>query len=264
MIKPDNMGSIYKITNIVNNKIIIGQTKYLRIRWSSYRSLLRKNRYSNGHLQNAWNKYGEQNFKFEVIFTCPVQDLDFHEIRLIDLYDSTNREKGYNLDSGGKRPEHSEETKEKIRQWNLGRKMSDEAKEKMSASRMGNKNHAFGKHQSEEHKKKRARSGEENGMYGKTISDEHKRKLSEVHKGKPLLEEHRRKIGEANHRNMTPEMRQKLRELKLGKPRTEEDKQKMREGWLRRKLQKESLNRHELNSCGSDEIHQLRSPSNPL
>lgn len=44
---------IYKITNTRNNKVYIGQTES---RW-----------YRNKHIQNAWNKYGEASFTFEVI-----------------------------------------------------------------------------------------------------------------------------------------------------------------------------------------------------
>ena len=61
---------IYKITNIVNNKIYIGSSVNYRKRWHDHVYQLNKNIHSNKHLQNAWNKYGEINFKFDIIENC--------------------------------------------------------------------------------------------------------------------------------------------------------------------------------------------------
>ena len=50
---------IYKITNNVNNKCIVGKTtQKLMRRWIQHRCMLRINRHNNKHLQDAWNKYG--------------------------------------------------------------------------------------------------------------------------------------------------------------------------------------------------------------
>jgi group I intron endonuclease len=107
----DVLCGIYKITNIVNGKVIIGQSRNVNSRWGSYLSLLRRNKYPNQHLQAAWNKYGEQNFKFDIIILCSVENLNSEEVRLIREYKSSNINFGYNLEIGGNSRGHSEETR---------------------------------------------------------------------------------------------------------------------------------------------------------
>ena len=68
----------------------------------------------------------------------------------------------------------------------------------------------FGKHRSEETRRKMSEShkGEKNPFYGKHHSEETRRKISESHKGKkraPFSEEHRRKISEALKRRESAE-----------------------------------------------------------
>ena len=64
------------------------------------------------------------------------------------------------------------------------RKLTDEARKKMSEAKKGEKNPNFGKPFSDEHRKK---ISEENK--GKKLSDETKRKMSESKKGKKRSEE---------------------------------------------------------------------------
>lgn len=61
---------IYKIVNLINGKIYIGSSKNLRVRLWKHRSLLRHNKHYNSHLQNSWNKYGENNFDYAILETC--------------------------------------------------------------------------------------------------------------------------------------------------------------------------------------------------
>jgi group I intron endonuclease len=63
------MPCIYQIKNVVNNKIYVGSTqkeKFSR-RKSEHLSELKHNKHKNQHLQNAWNKYGEETFIFEIL-----------------------------------------------------------------------------------------------------------------------------------------------------------------------------------------------------
>ena len=69
---------IYKIENLINGKIYIGQTLCLTTRFKSHLSLLRKNRHRNSHLQAAFNKYGELNFVFNVVEKTEL--LDEHSV----------------------------------------------------------------------------------------------------------------------------------------------------------------------------------------
>ena len=61
---------IYCIFNIVNGKRYIGSSKNLYDRLRTHLSLLRNNRSHNKHLQNSWNKHGENNFIFLVLEFC--------------------------------------------------------------------------------------------------------------------------------------------------------------------------------------------------
>ena len=62
-----NKAGIYKIRNILNNKCYIGCAKNFEIRYTKHLSSLKNQKGVNKHLQNAWNKYGEENFVFEII-----------------------------------------------------------------------------------------------------------------------------------------------------------------------------------------------------
>ena len=133
---------IYGIRNKINNHVYIGKTSMnFGDRWDSHKSLLRNNKHFNNYLQNAWNKYGENNFEFIVVEECSNEQINERERYYIKLY----RDQGlsYNIadggEGGGLLGKHlSEETKKKIGEKNrihmLGRKASEETKQKMSQS----------------------------------------------------------------------------------------------------------------------------------
>lgn len=104
---------IYKATNVVNRKVYIGQTtNSLEYRKQQhFRDVKRKGRRKT-YFINALSKYGIDNFKFEIIDKAnSIKELNNKEIKWIKYYDSTNREKGYNLDSGGNNGKKTEYTK---------------------------------------------------------------------------------------------------------------------------------------------------------
>lgn len=115
----EHYGIIYKIENRINHKVYIGQTTNSLTR----RYGKRLQQVKNPGLKAAIAKYGLENFTVEIIDSADSQEeLDALEIDYIAKYDSTNKTKGYNLDLGGHNALHCEETKEKIRQANLGEK----------------------------------------------------------------------------------------------------------------------------------------------
>lgn len=71
--KKKPISGVYKITNLVNGKFYIGSSVNINKRWIIHRSTLRRGLGNSGKLQNSWNKYGEENFLFEVLVTCPIE-----------------------------------------------------------------------------------------------------------------------------------------------------------------------------------------------
>ena len=92
--------TLYKITNSVNGKIYIGQTKQSlsdRLCKHFYDSTVRDSYFS-----RAIKKYGKGNFKIEAIdFASSQEDANKKEIFYINLYRARNREIGYNTSCGG-------------------------------------------------------------------------------------------------------------------------------------------------------------------
>jgi len=136
---------IYIIKNIVDGKVYIGQTSNIKVRISSHKSELKRNKHRNEYLQNAVNKFSIDNFVFEVIEDCDETNIDNRERYWMDFYDSCNRSKGYNLVYGGNsNKHHSEETKLKIGNSLIGKRigweMDEETKNKISISKTGNPN----------------------------------------------------------------------------------------------------------------------------
>lgn len=102
------MGYIYKITNLVNNKAYVGQTRQsIEIRWDAHvYAAFRENDDNRYYLHRAINKYGLDKFKFEIIEEVPNTKLDEREIYWIAQfhtyrYDELGNE-SYNLTRGGK------------------------------------------------------------------------------------------------------------------------------------------------------------------
>lgn len=83
---------IYKITNLINNKIYIGKD-----------TTSDTNYFGSGLLINrAFKKYGEENFIKEIIDeTNDYEELSEKEIYWIEKYNSTDRKIGYNISKGG-------------------------------------------------------------------------------------------------------------------------------------------------------------------
>lgn len=127
---------VYKITNKINGKAYIGQTRgSLRVRWLQHIKLRSKC----SALKNALKKYGVDNFVIEEIALAINEDqLAELESKYIKEF-NTLSPAGYNLTTGGEGARHSEES---IR--------------KLSESKLGAKNPSFGKKQSEETKAKRS------------------------------------------------------------------------------------------------------------
>lgn len=187
-----NNTGIYKIVNIKNGKVYVGSAVDIKRRWLEHKILLIKGIHHSKYLQNSFNKEGIENFLFEVVEECPKDSLIEREQYWIDLFNSHND--GYNSNpkagnSLGRK--HSEETKQKMSNSRRGKKLSEEHKKKLGEKSKGNKNN-LGKKQSKETIEKRVIK-----TIGRKNSEETKQKMSEAQKGKSKSEEHKRKISES-------------------------------------------------------------------
>lgn len=200
---------IYKITNLTNNKIYIGQTHYQTDKYMGSGVLI-------GH---ALKKYGLENFVKEYIDEALSQEeLDEKEKFWIKELHAQDRTIGYNIADGG---------------WNCFT-MNDDIKAKISKTLTGKYvgANAFRKGLTLTQEHKDAISKAFKGVpltdshkrkiseahVGKTLSDETKDKISKAHTGKPLSEDHKKRIGEGGKgRLVTEEQKKRLRESNLNK-----------------------------------------------
>lgn len=97
--RPKDSG-IYLITNIFNGKIYVGSSSSsVTERLRNHKNELKNNKHHNIVLQRAYNKYGEKNFIFEILELYPSNLCVGMEQYWMNLLDSFNRERGYNLKS---------------------------------------------------------------------------------------------------------------------------------------------------------------------
>lgn len=191
----DALCGVYKITNDINGKVYIGQSINVKARWKDHEHSLNRKDSRCTLLQRAWNKYGEENFSFEILELCPEDMLDSVEIKYINLYDSHNN--GYNIEPGGNKNKHlSEETKKKIGDANRGKKRTDEERRKMSEARAGEKNAMFGRRHTKAAKNKMSKA--KKGKPGHPRSAETRKAISQANKGKLISDETRKKLSESH------------------------------------------------------------------
>jgi len=227
------MSGIYRITCESNKKQYIGSTKNsFEQRKGNHWTSLQRGDHRNPSLQASWNKYGEESFSWEILLNCDESMLLAEEDRLIEKY-NTMSPHGFNL-KGAERIVISEETRQR-----------------MSESKMGEKNNFYGKkHSPETLKVLREKCGHE-------MTDEMKKKQSEGlsrkwadPESKFNSEEYRAaaaaKLKDKNHpmhlASQTPEARAKMakgiREWHQNNDFTEESIEKMRQAGLRREAAK--------------------------
>lgn len=108
----DKICGIYCIENILNEKKYIGQSVDIYKRWYDHKWELNNGSHRNPYLQRAWIKYGEENFKFEIVEKCLPEELNDKEKYWINKMESYLN--GYNLTIGGDGNTRKEWTDEQI------------------------------------------------------------------------------------------------------------------------------------------------------
>lgn len=127
------ISGIYSITNNTNGKVYIGQSEDIEDRLRKHKSALKGNYHVNSHLQSSWNKYGEDSFTFKLVKSCKLRYLDRFEKLIINIYDATNPDNGYNLKGGGRSNcKYSDASRKKMSDSHKGVKLSEETRLNMS------------------------------------------------------------------------------------------------------------------------------------
>ena len=162
------ISGIYCFENLINHKKYIGYTNNISRRHKEHLYRLRKGIQNNRHFQNAWNKYGEENFIFCVLEECEnnIITLKSRETYYIQKYRAIDE--CYNLTDGGN---------------GYGGYISDDTRLLMS----------------------KLTKGENNPRYGVPVSQETRDKMSKAWEGRVISEETKakqtiKKIGSTNRR----------------------------------------------------------------
>lgn len=85
------MIGIYKIENLINHKIYIGQSIHIKRRWMEHCIPS-----SNSVISKAIHKYGKENFSFQILEECSIEELNDKELYYIQQYNSLVPN-GYNI-----------------------------------------------------------------------------------------------------------------------------------------------------------------------
>lgn len=163
---------VYTIVCVAGGRFYIGRAKNLTKRWHDHLRDLRAGKHMNPILQNCFAKYGEDQFRCELVYNSE-DSAERQEVeqRLIDqkigdpLCMNVNRSAATSCDVPW-----TDERKQKIRDAHIGKKMPPRSTE-------------LRKHMSVR-------------MQGHEVSIVTREKIAAVHRGKTLTDEHKRKIGQ--------------------------------------------------------------------
>lgn len=137
------LGGIYKITCLPTGKIYVGSSINIRSRWESHIGELKRNKHRNLYLQRAWNKYGKENFKFEIIEIVNPNLLMERELYWFKNSNCCNPKIGFNIGTYPERPmlgrNHSKKTKLKMSMSGKRKIFTKEHKLNISLSSKGKK-----------------------------------------------------------------------------------------------------------------------------
>jgi group I intron endonuclease len=244
------MTGIYIITNEINSKVYIGKANNIDTRWNTHYKKLINQKYidNNGnytHLQKAWNKDGEENFTFDVLEECTLEQLNEKEKYWIAYYESDNPKYGYNKTKGGDGGSPNKEVRKRISESHKGKKLLETTKHKLSLLNKGENNAMYGKKGklSPSYGLKRSNETKEklsNSLKGHVVNEETKQKMRDnigdrtginnPFFNKQHSEETKQKISNKNKgRKLSEKQKQILIQINTGRVHTIESKQKMRE-----------------------------------
>lgn len=106
------MIGIYKITNKINEYSYIGLSTNIEDRWNQHKNPYNWNRENKKLLYKAFQKYGLENFEFEILEECNPKDLSEKEKYYIEKYNTYKN--GYNSTSGGEDNQYDSHPRHKL------------------------------------------------------------------------------------------------------------------------------------------------------
>ncbi len=217
---------IYKITNLINNKLYVGQSSKTINESESY--------FGSGKIiRRSIEKYGIENFKKEILCKCDSkEELDVKEMYWIEKLNSMIPI-GYNLTSGGGGVvgyKHTDKAIIKISKSSAELWTSQEYRDKILPTR---------KTQWTDERKlcqSKQMGGSQNYMYGRTHSEETKDKISEANTGNTWSDERKLKYGQEHTgenntfygKTHTKETREKLSEIAKNRFEDDVEREKIR------------------------------------
>lgn len=175
--KHEIISGVYMFTCLANGKRYIGSSYDIYKRLGEHIGHLVRNDHGNHYLQDAWNLYGEQVFDIVILEECApnVRNAREREI-VIELAPEWNlalpnlekdtwtvsEETRARISAAGRGRPKSEEHRAKMSEWQIGKKLSQETKDKIAAAHRGK---------------------------AKQFSDEHRQRLSDARKGQVMSPE---------------------------------------------------------------------------
>ena len=174
------MMAVYAIRNIIDGKMYIGSSVNIDRRKREHFNALKRGQHHSIHLQRAWDRYGKNSFKFEILDSNVTKsNLRAKEKEWILKYHTLNRDHGYNISesttgcslSGKNHPLYGVKFADigRVSYWK-GKHIPEEICKKMRKPRS-----EAGKRHMRENQPDR--SGKNNSMYGKHFSDTQKEKI---------------------------------------------------------------------------------------
>ena len=185
-----NMCGIYCIENTINHHKYIGSSVNIGARLQTHLRSLNSGTHFNSHLQNAVLLYSIDNFTFYVIKLCEKDKLAYYEQYYIAEFEAE-----YNVDKEIVRHSHPKEIVDKIASKNRGKKRTEATKKILSEiaksrrtnpmygiHRYGKDSPMFGKHHSDEAKLKISKSklGNSGGMKITAVKDNYSAEFKSV------------------------------------------------------------------------------------
>ena len=144
--------TIYKLFFNGDERVYIGKTRFaLNKRRNSHIQMIKRGLHTNKYLCEAFEKYGQDSMVLEALEVCVENESSAKEIYWMQKFEVTNPSKGYNIVMKSNGPKSfkltdeqrkkisesrtgsvpSKEHRERLRQANLGKKLSEETKDKI-------------------------------------------------------------------------------------------------------------------------------------